>query len=174
MHNTYNNKPLRFCFEGSRSSIDYKINKLIDLIDTPLGLYGKTVKIEEKENKLVFQGFPETLGILIKSTPAFPFMVQLLNEQLLGILNRESKQEKKPPYLTNGHQAELEDIITKTVYCIGEKGGPDHPAYPVHYKLEVLERPNQTEVNLLLQSNLAKEKISSDVLFELRKRLFND
>lgn len=173
MHNTYNNKPLSFCFEGSGTSIDYKINKLIDLIDTSLGLYGKTVKIEEKENKQTYlRVFPETLDLI---KPTLPFIRQLLNEQIFGILNKGSKQEKKPLYLTNGHQAELEGIITKTVYCIGEKGGPDHPpAYPVHYKLEVFERPNQTEVNLLLQSNLAKEKISSDVLFELRKRLFND
>ncbi len=62
----------------------------------------------------------------------------------------------------------------KKIYCIGEKGGPSHPAYPIHYKLEVLERTHQAEVNVLLQSDLAKEKINSDILFELRKRLFQD
>jgi len=171
MHKTYNNKTLKFCFEGSRSSITYKIAKLIDLIDTPLGLYGKTVKIEEKENRRIFEGFSEDIGDILRSSPGFPFLMQVINEQISDLLNKEDKYKAIPPPFNNECQ---EEVRERSVYCIGEKGGPSHPAYPVHYKLEVLEKPHQTEVNPLLQSNLAKEKINSNVLFELRNRLFQD
>ncbi|GEM_PF-3425343 len=169
MRKTYNNKPLKFCFEGPRSSINYKITKLIDLIDIPLGLCGKTVKIEEKENTRIFEGFSETIGDLIKSSHGFPLLMQLINEQISDLLNKEDKYKKIPPPFNNEYQ---EEVRERYVYCIGEKGGPSHPAYPVHYKLEVLERPDQTEVNVFLQSKLAKEKITPSVLYELRKRLF--
>ena len=171
MHKIYDNKHLRFCFEGPRSSINYKIAKLTDLIDTPLGLYGKTVKIEENKNRRTFEGFSEDIGDILRSSPGFPFLRQVINEQISDLLNEEDKYKAIPPLINNECREEMRE---KFVYCIGEKGGPSHPAYPIHYKLEVLERPNQTEVNVLLQSNLAKEKINSDVLFELRKRLFQD
>jgi len=171
MHKTYNNKPLKFCFEGPRSSINYKINKLIDFIDIPLGLYGKTVKIEERENRRIFEGFSEDIGGILRSSPGFPFLRQVINEQISDLLNEEDEYKKIPSPFNNECQ---EEVRERYVYCIGEKGGPSHPAYPIHYKLEVLERTHQAEVNVLLQSDLAKEKINSDILFELRKRLFQD
>ncbi|MBU3942302.1 MAG: hypothetical protein KKF74_05305 [Nanoarchaeota archaeon] len=171
MHKTYNNKPLKFCFEGPRNLINYKIAKLIDLIDVPLGLYGKTVKIKERKDKKTFEGFSGTIGDIVKSSPSFPFLMQTINEQISELLNKEDKYKKIPSPFNNECQ---EEVRERSVYCIGEKGGPSHPAYPIHYKLEVLERPHQTEVNVLLQSNLAKEKINSNILFELRKKLFQD
>jgi len=171
MHKTYNNKQSTFYFEGSRNLINYKIAKLTDLINAPLGLYGKTVKIEEKENKKTFEGYPECIGGLIKSSPGFPLLMQVINEQISELLNKGGRYKEIPPPFNNEYQ---EEMIEKSVYCISEKGGLSHPVYPIHYKLEVLERLHQTEVNVLLQSNLAKEKINSDILFELRKKLFQD